>query len=57
MIERMRAVRFVSTLVVQELDPELKTFFNVNTLLDLKRAGGLVKRINGRGRLGTSARS
>ena len=38
MIEGMRGVRYVSTLVIQELDPELKTFFNVNTPLDLKRA-------------------
>ncbi len=38
MIERMRGVRFVSTLVMQQLDPDLKTFFNINTPLDLKRA-------------------
>lgn len=56
MIERMRAVRFISTLVVQELNPELRTFFNVNTLLDLKRAAGLVKRENSKGRLRTCAR-
>jgi molybdopterin-guanine dinucleotide biosynthesis protein A len=44
MIERLRGVRYVSTLVIQELDPELRTFFNVNTPLDLRMAEGLLKR-------------
>ena len=44
MIERMHGVRFVSTLVIEQLDPELKTFFNVNTPLDLKKAMALAKR-------------
>jgi molybdopterin-guanine dinucleotide biosynthesis protein A len=43
MIERMRAVRYVSTLVIQELDPGLRTFFNINTPLDLKKAMAMVK--------------
>ena len=43
MIENMRGVRYVSTLVIQELDPEFRTFFNVNTPLDLKRAEAMVK--------------
>ena len=43
MIEKLRGVRYVSTLVVQELDPELRTFFNVNTPLDLKRAEVMLK--------------
>ena len=38
MIERMHGVRYVSTLVIEQLDPELKTFFNVNTPFDLKKA-------------------
>ncbi|MBX5320380.1 MAG: molybdenum cofactor guanylyltransferase [Candidatus Bathyarchaeota archaeon] len=38
MIERLRRIRYVSTLVFQQLDPELKMFFNINTPLDLKRA-------------------
>jgi molybdopterin-guanine dinucleotide biosynthesis protein A len=38
MIDNLRGVRFVSTLVLQQLDPKLNTFFNVNTPLDLKRA-------------------
>lgn len=37
MVDKLRNVRYVSTLVLQQLDPELKTFFNVNTLLDLRK--------------------
>jgi molybdopterin-guanine dinucleotide biosynthesis protein A len=44
LIERLRGVRYVSTLVVQQLDPELLTFFNVNTPADLDKAVALVKR-------------
>jgi molybdenum cofactor guanylyltransferase len=38
MVEKMRGVRYVSTMVIEQLDPELKTFFNVNTEVDLKKA-------------------
>ena len=43
MVENLGGVRYVSTLVVKELDPELKTFFNVNTLVDLKMAETMAK--------------
>jgi molybdopterin-guanine dinucleotide biosynthesis protein A len=43
MIERMRSLRFVSTLVVQQLDPDLRTFFNINTPFDLKKAVAMAK--------------
>jgi molybdopterin-guanine dinucleotide biosynthesis protein A len=43
MIERMQGLRFVSTLVIMELDPELKSFFNINTPLDLKKAESILK--------------
>ena len=43
MIEKMRGVRFISTLVIQQLDPELRTFFNVNTGVDLKKAMSMIK--------------
>jgi molybdopterin-guanine dinucleotide biosynthesis protein A len=43
MIEKLRGVRYVSTLVIQQLDPDLKTFFNINTPLDLKKAMVMVK--------------
>ena len=42
-IDRLRSVRYVSTLVLQQLDPGLRTFFNVNTLLDLKRAESMLR--------------
>ena len=37
-VEKLRGVRYVSTLVVQELDPDLKTLFKVNSPVELKRA-------------------
>jgi molybdopterin-guanine dinucleotide biosynthesis protein A len=43
MIEKLNEVRYVSTLVIQQLDPELRTFFNINTPADLKKAMGMVK--------------
>jgi len=43
MVENLGGVRYVSTLVVKELDPELKTFFNVNTPVDLKMAETMAK--------------
>ncbi len=43
MIERLRGVRYVSTLVLQQFDPDLKFFMNVNTPLDLKKAEQLLK--------------
>jgi molybdopterin-guanine dinucleotide biosynthesis protein A len=45
MIANLRGVRYVSTLVLQQLDPKLYTFFNVNTQVDLKRAESLIRTI------------
>jgi molybdopterin-guanine dinucleotide biosynthesis protein A len=42
MVDRLRGVRYVSTLVLQQLDPKLDTFFNINTPLDLKKAEFLI---------------
>jgi molybdopterin-guanine dinucleotide biosynthesis protein A len=44
MVDKLRGVRYVSTMVLQQLDPELRTFFNVNTPLDLKKAEHMLKR-------------
>jgi molybdopterin-guanine dinucleotide biosynthesis protein A len=44
MIAKLQGVRFISTLVLEQLDPGLRTFFNVNTLLDLKKAEAMLKR-------------
>ena len=42
LIENLGGVRYISTLVIEEMNPGLKTFFNVNSPVDLKRAEGLV---------------
>jgi len=43
MVEKLRGVRYVSTLVIEQLDPDLRTFFNINTPLDLKKAIAISK--------------
>jgi len=43
MITLLRGVRYVSTMVLQQIDPMLLTFFNVNTLNDLKKAESIMK--------------
>jgi molybdopterin-guanine dinucleotide biosynthesis protein A len=43
MIEKLIGVRYISTLVIQQLDPDLRTFFNINTPMDLKKAAVLAK--------------
>ena len=44
MVDKLRGVRYVSTLVLEQLDPELKTFINVNTAFDLKKAEAILNR-------------
>jgi molybdopterin-guanine dinucleotide biosynthesis protein A len=44
MIGRLRGVRYISTLVLQQLDPALKTFFNINTPLDLRKAESMLRK-------------
>jgi molybdopterin-guanine dinucleotide biosynthesis protein A len=44
MVDRLQGIRYVSTLVLQQLDPELRTFFNVNTPLELKKAERMLNR-------------
>lgn len=46
MVDRLQGIRYVSTLVLTQLDPELRTFFNVNTLLDLKKAEAMLERVH-----------
>ncbi|MGB9756211.1 MAG: molybdenum cofactor guanylyltransferase [Candidatus Bathyarchaeales archaeon] len=43
MVDKLRGIRYVSTIVLRQLDPELKSFFNVNTPMDLKRAERMLK--------------
>jgi molybdopterin-guanine dinucleotide biosynthesis protein A len=44
MISRMQGVRYISTMVLRQYDPNLTTFFNINTLQDLKRAESIMKK-------------
>jgi len=46
LINRLNGVRYISTMVLQQLDPKLTTFFNINTLLDIKKAEHTLKRQN-----------
>jgi molybdopterin-guanine dinucleotide biosynthesis protein A len=43
MIEGLKGVRYVSTLVLKQLDPELESFFNVNSASDLRKAESILK--------------
>lgn len=43
MISRLNEVRYVSTVVLGQMDPKLLTFFNINTPKDLKKAESLLK--------------
>ena len=38
MIASLKKVRYVSTLVLKQIDPKLMTFFNINTLEDFRKA-------------------
>jgi molybdopterin-guanine dinucleotide biosynthesis protein A len=44
MITHMRHIRYVSTLVLQQYDKRLTTFFNINTPEDWKRAESMFRR-------------
>jgi molybdenum cofactor guanylyltransferase len=43
MVDKLQGVRYISTLVLEQLDLDLKTFFNINTPLDLKKANAMLK--------------
>ncbi len=43
MIDDLNGVRYVSTMVLQKLEPDLLTFFNINTPQDLKKAESILK--------------
>jgi molybdopterin-guanine dinucleotide biosynthesis protein A len=45
MVDALRGVRYISTLVLRQLDPKLRTFFNVNTPLDLKKAEFMLRHV------------
>jgi len=43
MIACLRGVRYLSTMVLRQMDPRLLTFFNINTPEDLRRAESMLK--------------
>jgi molybdopterin-guanine dinucleotide biosynthesis protein A len=38
MVDRLRGVRYISSMVFEQLDPDMRSFFRVNTPIDLKKA-------------------
>ncbi len=38
LVEALRGVRFISTMVIEQIDPQFRSFFSVITPLDLKKA-------------------
>lgn len=48
MVNKLLGIRYVSTLVIEQLDNGLRTFFNINTLLDLKKAETMLSQSRGR---------
>jgi len=47
MVNKLLGIRYVSTLVIEQLDNELRTFFNINTPLDLKKAERMLSQYRG----------
>ena len=43
MLDRLHGVRYMSTMVIKQLDPDFKTFFRIITPLDLKKAVVMLK--------------
>jgi molybdopterin-guanine dinucleotide biosynthesis protein A len=43
MIDNLSGVRYISTLVLEQIDWELKTFFNINNSFDLKKAEKMLR--------------
>ena len=43
MMVEMKGIRYISTIVLQQLDPKLRSFFNINTPADLMQAEALIQ--------------
>jgi molybdenum cofactor guanylyltransferase len=48
LVDELLGVRYISTLVIEQIDPDLKSFFNVNTPLDLRKAAAILKSESGK---------
>jgi len=44
MIRLQKRVRYLSTIVIQQINPHLTTFFNINTQMDLMKAEKMIKK-------------
>jgi molybdopterin-guanine dinucleotide biosynthesis protein A len=42
-VDKMRGVRYISMLVFEQIDSEMKSFFRINSPLDLKKAATMLK--------------
>jgi molybdopterin-guanine dinucleotide biosynthesis protein A len=43
MVEKLRGVRYLSTMVIEQLDPDFRSFFKVTTPADLRKAAAMSK--------------
>lgn len=43
LVERLRGVRYLSTMVIEQIDSDLRSFFSVNGPVDLKRAAVMLQ--------------
>ena len=42
-LDDLRGIRYISSIVFKQLDPDFKSFFTVNTPTDLKKAEAMLK--------------
>ena len=45
MLEKLRKVLYISTLVIKNIDPDLYTFFNVNSVSDLRKLEKIMRKL------------
>ncbi len=43
MVEKMHGVRYLSTMVIEQLDPDFRSFFRATTPADLRKASAMSK--------------
>ncbi len=43
LVEKLRGVRYLSTMVIEQLDPDYRSFFTVTTPIALKKAIAMAK--------------
>jgi hypothetical protein len=43
MVEHLRGVRYLSTMVIEQLDPDFRSFFKATTPADLRKASAMSK--------------